>query len=92
MQRLIYPLILTITLVSLGCASRPEGPAEKIGRGVDQILEGGLEMQDRYGDAEGLAKEEADPRFRNRAPKEDPRHNLNSDEWWKERERNLGSR
>lgn len=92
MQRLVYPLFFTLTLVSLGCASRPEGPAEKIGRGVDQILEGGLEMQDRYGGAEGVAKEDTDQKSRYRAPKDDPRHNLHSDEWWQERERNLGSR
>lgn len=92
MQRLVYPLILSIVMLSIGCATRPEGPAEKIGRGVDQILEGGLEMQERYGSADVLAEDDRAQRSRTQPTKQDPRHDLNSDEWWKERERNLGSR
>jgi hypothetical protein len=32
-----YVLLITILI---GCATREEGPAEKIGRGFDQIIEG----------------------------------------------------
>ena len=82
-----YPtILLTITLsVALlaGCAQqKPEGPAEKIGKGLDQILQGSQELSDTYG---ATPTEQSEQRRKAVAPK-DTRNDLRSDDWWRERE------
>lgn len=77
---------LTIALsfgLLTGCAQqKPEGPAEKIGKGLDQILQGSQELTDTYG---ATPKEQSEQRRKAVTPK-DSRNDLHSDEWWRERE------
>ncbi|NDC39743.1 MAG: hypothetical protein EBZ48_17175, partial [Proteobacteria bacterium] len=74
-------------LVLVGCAAqKPEGPAEKIGKGLDQILEGAQQMNDTYSSQDGTQGPGQDTQRRKSNPTKDSRHDLHSDDWWQERE------
>lgn len=82
----LYSIIAVCLTLLAGCApQKPEGPAEKIGKGLDQILEGSQELSNTYGTK---PEEQSEQRRKAIVPK-DSRNNLHSDDWWREREQGL---
>ena len=74
----LVSILVAISTLVTGCApSKPEGPVEKIGKGLDQVMEG----------VRDIDENEQEVRERNRKKDIDPRYDYDSDEWWRERDR-----
>ena len=91
MKRFYAALLIALFAVFTVACSKSAGPAERMGRGLDEILEGGKEMQDKYG-KDSDERDEREDRQKDRDRERDytdSRHDLNSDEWWREHDRKI---
>jgi hypothetical protein len=94
--------VLVLLLLALASCSRPAGPVETIGRGLDQVMDGTEQLNEKYkatptptpiADSEGNFRAKPVETAQEKADRErkefESRHDYDSDEWWREHDRRI---